>query len=162
MIDEYQKLLKEAKSKKKETKKFFQKLKKRVPKNLDQMVHKFHDEVFEEIDCLKCANCCKSTGPLFTRRDIDRISKHLRIRAGEFEEDYLRMDEEGDWVLQQTPCSFLGEDHLCSIYGDRPKACAAYPHTDHVGFGNILNITLKNTQICPAAYLVVEKMKNII
>ena len=31
-----------------------------------------HDEVFEEIDCLSCANCCKTTGPLFTEKDIEK------------------------------------------------------------------------------------------
>ena len=66
-------LPKDAKDKATETKKFFNKLKKRVPKNLDNQVAAIHDEVFEKTDCMSCANCCKKTGPLFM---ISKI-KHL-------------------------------------------------------------------------------------
>ena len=52
--------------KQKEHAKFLATLKKKKPKHLDQLVQKVHNEVFEQIDCTKCANCCKSLGPLFT------------------------------------------------------------------------------------------------
>jgi hypothetical protein len=39
------------------TKELFAKLKKKQPKQLDSIVHAIHDEVFEELDCLECANC---------------------------------------------------------------------------------------------------------
>ncbi len=74
-----------------------------------------HEEVFNEVDCLKCANCCKTTGPLWTSKDIDRVSKSLRMKAVDFESRYLKMDEDGDMVLQKTPCAFLGSDNFCSI-----------------------------------------------
>lgn len=158
MLEEYKEIISKAKGNRKPIKKYLSKLKTKKVKKLDEQVHSFHEEVFEEIDCLQCANCCKTTGPLFTDRDINRIAKHLGLKAAQFEEEYLRMDEEGDWVLKTTPCSFLGEDNYCSIYEVRPKACAAYPHTDHVGFQNILHLTEKNTRMCPAAAKVVEKM----
>ena len=41
-------LPKDAKDKATESKKFFNKLKKRVPKNLDSIVEEIHDEVFEK------------------------------------------------------------------------------------------------------------------
>lgn len=152
-------ILERAKTKKKENKKFLNKLKKNPPKNLDEQIHQLHDEVFTEINCLNCANCCKTTGPLFTKRDINRIAKHLGMKEAEFEAEYLKVDEEGDYVLQRTPCRFLGEDNYCSIYDVRPKACAAYPHTDHIGFHKILDLTLKNTLMCPAAFEVIERFK---
>ena len=70
----------QALQKQKEHKKFLENLKKKPPKNLDYVVQEMHDEVFEEIDCLSCANCCKTTGPLYTEKDIERIAKHLRMK----------------------------------------------------------------------------------
>ncbi len=148
-----------AKDKHNENKKFFAKLKKKPPKKLDSIMQELHDEEFEQTDCLQCANCCKTTGPLFTDKDVERISKHLKMKPQQFEAQYLKMDEEGDLILQQTPCSFLGADNYCLIYEVRPKACREYPHTDRKKFQQISNLTLKNVVICPAAYNIVEKMK---
>lgn len=144
--------------KQKEHKKFLDRLKKKPPKDLDYTVQEVHDEVFEEIDCLQCANCCKTTGPLFTEKDIERISKHLRMKAADFETKFLRIDEDNDKVLQQLPCWFLGEDNTCSIYEVRPKACREFPHTDRKKIYQINHLTIKNTVICPAACLFLEKL----
>ena len=70
-----QNLPQEASKKKGENSKFFQKLKKKPPKNLDYLMVELHEEEFSRTDCLKCANCCKTTGPLFTNADIERIAK---------------------------------------------------------------------------------------
>jgi len=118
-----------------------------------------HEEEFSKTDCLQCANCCKTTGPLFTQKDIARISKHFRMKPGDFIDIYLRLDEENDYVLQQVPCPFLGDDNYCGIYDQRPKACREYPHTDRKDFHKISSITIKNTMICPAAFNIVEEMK---
>jgi hypothetical protein len=83
---EYYKSL--ALQKQKEHKKFLENLKKKPPKNLDYVVQDTHDEVFEEIDCLDCANCCKTTGPLYTEKDIERIAKHLRMKSADFEKKF--------------------------------------------------------------------------
>ena len=148
-----------AKDKHNENKKFFAKLKKKPPKKLDDIMQDLHDEEFRQTDCLACANCCKTTGPLFTDKDVERISKFFKMKPQKFEEEYLRKDEDGDLVLQQVPCTFLGADNYCSIYEVRPKACREYPHTDRKKFQQISNLTLKNVAICPAAYNIVEKMK---
>lgn len=140
-------------------KKFFQRLKRRTPKDLDQTVHQLHDEVFAEIDCLQCANCCKTTSPIFRDVDIQRLARHLNMRPGEFIEQYLHLDPEGDYVLNAAPCPFLGTDNYCSVYDVRPRACREYPHTDRKQFQQILNLTLKNTEICPAAYEVVRRLE---
>ena len=148
-----------AKDTQKQNKKFFAKLKKRPPKQLDGIMQELHQETFSRIDCLECANCCKTTGPLFTEQDIRRISRHLRIKPADFTETYLRVDEDGDYVLQTVPCPFLGADNYCSLYEVRPKACREYPHTDRRKFHQIHNLTLKNTAICPAAFRIVEALK---
>ncbi|WGK66386.1 YkgJ family cysteine cluster protein [Croceiramulus getboli] len=148
-----------AKDKQKEHKAFFKKLRRKPPKNLDYLMQELHEEEFQRTDCLECANCCKTTGPLFTPKDITRIAKHLRMKETEFIATYLRVDEDRDYVLQTTPCAFLGADNHCMIYEQRPKACREFPHTDRKKFQQISQLTLKNVAICPAAFHIVEEMR---
>ena len=155
-----QSLPKLAAEKKKENLSFFKKLKKRVPKNLDQVMQGLHEDTFRQLDCLYCANCCKTTGPLFTNRDVERIAKLFKLKPKTFIEQYLRLDEDNDYVLQSVPCTFLGEDNRCSIYDHRPKACQEFPHTDRKKFHQISHLTLNNVGICPAAFKIVEAMKS--
>ena len=148
-----------SKDKHKENKTFFAKLKRKPPKNLDYLMQELHEEEFSKTNCLDCANCCKTTGPLFTDKDIERISKFFKMKPSNFIADYLRIDEDKDYVLQSVPCTFLGADNYCSIYEVRPKACREFPHTDRKKFQQISNLTLKNVAICPAAFNIVEQMK---
>ncbi|WP_190809577.1 YkgJ family cysteine cluster protein [Flagellimonas sp. S3867] len=159
MKEELGQLPKKAKEKHVENKKFFAKLKKRPPKKLDYIMQELHEEEFERTDCLNCANCCKTTGPLFTNSDVERIAKHFKLKPSQFIEQYLRVDEENDYVLKKVPCTFLGSDNYCSIYEVRPKACREFPHTDRKKFQQINDLTLKNIAICPAAFNIVEEMK---
>ncbi len=162
MVDLLQKLPQMAADKKLENKRFFKKLNRRPPKDLDYIMQGLHQEEFMQTNCLACANCCKTTGPLFTRKDVERIAKHLKRTGASFQEEFLRSDEEGDMVLQKLPCTFLGVDNQCTIYDVRPKACREFPHTNRKKFQKISNLTLKNVAICPAAFHIVEKMKKII
>lgn len=148
-----------AKQKLLENKQFFKNLNKQEQKSLDAIALKAHDLAFKSFDCLDCANCCKSTGPLFTKADIDRLAKLFRMKSSEFIDQYLQMDEDNDYILQQTPCPFLLEDNKCFVYDHRPKACREFPHTDRKNFYQIRNLTLKNTLICPITYKVVEEIK---
>ena len=148
-----------AKDKHIENKKYFDKLKKKPPKNLDYIMQELHDSEFKKTNCLNCANCCKTTGPLFTSADVERISKHLRLKPQQFISQYLRIDEDQDYVLQKLPCSFLDHDNACFIYEVRPKACREFPHTDRKKFQQISAMTMKNIPICPAVYNIVEEMK---
>ncbi len=142
-----------------ENKKFFDRLKNKKIKKLDEAFHPVHDEVFDEVDCLKCGNCCKTTSPIFTDIDIDRIAKHLRIRPAQLVKEHLHLDSDHDYVLNVTPCTFLGSDNYCSIYDVRPKACREYPHTDRKNIAGILPLTLENTKVCPAVFEIVEQLK---
>ena len=149
----------QVKFKRKENEQFFKLLKKVKPKVLDKLVHPLHDEVFECTDCLECANCCTTTGPLFTDKDIARISKYLRIKPSEFVAKYLRIDEDRDYVLQSVPCVFLGKDNYCTIYDVRPKACKEFPHTDRIKQYQLLKLTKKNMEVCPAVFTIIEKLR---
>lgn len=151
-------LLEKSQIDKDEIKKSFQKLKQKKPKDLDQTFHIQHEKAFQKIDCLDCANCCKTTSPIFRDVDIKRISKQLRVKEKQFIETYLRLDEESDYVLKQSPCSFLGNDNKCTIYEFRPLACREYPHTDRKNMHQILELTQKNVEICPAVGRIVSEI----
>jgi hypothetical protein len=159
MIEAYQKIVQQAIRKKTENKKFLDKLKKQKPSGLDQLFQEVNDEVFEKIDCLSCANCCTSTGPLFLNKDIDRMAKTQNLRPAIFTEKYLKIDEDGDYVFKAMPCPFLGSDKYCSIYEDRPNACREYPHLHQRNSLQKLGITYQNSLICPAVALALEKLK---
>ena len=144
-----------------ENKKFLQSLKRKDPRKVDDQFHRLHEEVFEETNCLECANCCKTTSPIFYQNDIERLAKGMRMKPGDFIGKYLRIDEDRDYVLQSSPCPFLDSDNYCMVYEDRPKACREYPHTDRKKMVQITELTFKNTMVCPAVLEIVERLKKI-
>lgn len=150
---------KRSKDKSSENLKFLQGIKKKDSRKVDRVFHEIHQEVFEEVDCLKCANCCKTTSPIFYQNDIDRIAKAMRIKPGDFITRYLKVDEDNDYVLISSPCPFLGPENYCTIYNDRPRACREYPHTDRKKMVQIMDLTYKNTLVCPAVLEMVERIK---
>lgn len=152
-------LLNKAKSSASANKNYFAKLKRNIPKHLDDKVHQFHDEAFEEIDCLSCSNCCKTTSPIFREKDIERLANHFRIKPSQFIEKYLHIDEEQHYVLNSAPCAFLDSGNCCTVYESRPAACREYPHTNRKRFHQVFDLTLKNAEICPAVFQVVERLK---
>lgn len=138
---------------------FFSKLNRIKPKNLDNIVSKHHYEIFENTDCLECANCCKTLSPTLYEADIERLSRNLKIKTSAFKDLYITVDEDKDYVFKSAPCPFLGADNYCMVYADRPKACREYPHTDRKRFYQILGITEKNMAVCPVVFEIVERLK---
>lgn len=152
-------LLKNWEKKSSERQKLYKQFLARVNKNkVIRELPALHEEAFEKVDCLTCANCCKNYSPRFKTPDIKRISKVLSLKESVFIETYLKIDEEGDYVLKTKPCPFLGADNYCSIYDDRPSDCRRFPYTDEDVFVKRPQLTLKNTGFCPAAYYVIEKL----
>ena len=160
MQDIINNLPKLAKNKNNENKKFFDKLKKKVPKNLDYIMQELHEKEFKNTDCLQCANCCKTTSPIFRQPDIRRMAKALRMKESQLVGQYLRLDEDDDYVLQKSPCFNLLSDNTCAVYEDRPLACREYPHTDRKNMYQIMDLTSQNTLICPAVASIVDKIVN--
>jgi Fe-S-cluster containining protein len=117
-----------------------------------------HEEAFEKIDCLTCANCCKNYSPRFKTPDIKRISRVLGMKEGQFIETYLTLDAEGDYVVRSAPCPFLGADNACSIYEDRPSDCERFPYTDEDVILKRIPLTLKNSSFCPIVYFVLSRL----
>ncbi len=134
-------------------------LKRKPSSRVDEIFHSLHNEIFETLNCLDCANCCKSISPIITNKDLEKISRKLKIKPFEMVERYLRIDEDNDYVFRQTPCPFLLDNNYCQIYDERPKACREYPHTDRKKIQQIFDLTLKNSKVCPAVYLILEKIR---
>ena len=159
MQDQLKSLSKKVQENKRAHRNFFIKLRKKTPKNLDAIMEKLHDDEFKKSDCLQCANCCKTTSPIFTNKDIARISKAFRIKTRQFIDTYLTVDADQDYVLKSSPCTFLADDNTCNIYDIRPKACQEYPHTNRKSFEKISDLTIQNLSICPATFNIVEALR---
>lgn len=127
--------------------------------DLDNVFETLHNKAFEIIDCLKCANCCRTTSPIFEQEDLGRIAQYLKLSVGDFIQQYLHMDEDGDFVLNGSPCAFLQPDNTCSIYEVRPTACREYPHTDRKPMKEVLDLVVENALICPAVSKIVEEFR---
>ena len=147
-----------ARNRKKENQTFYRRVKARPPKDLDERFARLHEEVFGVTDCLKCANCCKTTSPIFYEKDIARAARSLRMKPGEFTANYLKLDEDQDYVPNTIPCPFLQADNHCGIYEDRPTACREYPHTNRRKMHQILDLTLRNCMVCPAVLEITQKL----
>ena len=155
---QYKKEIEIARQQMTQSKKNLARLAKGNRKKLDELFHGEHEKAFKKLNCLACANCCKTTSPIFRDVDIRRISRRLRLSEKDFVASALRMDEDGDYVLQRSPCLFLEEDNTCRIYEDRPLACREYPHTDRKNMYQIMNLTVLNSAICPAVSLILQKI----
>lgn len=150
-----------AQEQQKANKQFLQKLQTKRGRGVEKLLPDLHDEAFSHIDCLKCAGCCKTISPRFKMPDIKRIAKYKGMKESAFIDQYLRMDEDGDYVVKFSPCPFLDADNYCSIYDARPGDCQNYPYTDSFDFIKRPNITYLNSTICPAVFYVLERLKKI-
>lgn len=140
-------------------KKLLFRLNKSKNKKINQLADQLHEDVFNEIDCLECANCCKSIPPIINDLDLRRAAKFLGMKPTDFQEKYIRIDEDLDMVIKSSPCPFLEEDNSCFIYEGRPRACREYPHTDNYEFLKNLKLHLKNSEYCPAVYHILDRMR---
>jgi len=149
-----------ARHRKNSLRKFLSKLQKNPPRKLDDLTATVEKEVWREIDCLTCANCCKTMSPTYTAGDIKRISSHFDMAVPEFKEKWLRKERgTGDWLNKSTPCQFLDLDtNMCSIYEIRPLDCVGFPHLPKKKMVEYMHVHKQNLEFCPATYRMIEKM----
>ena len=119
-------------------------------RGLDSLASGLNEKAFKTIDCLNCANCCKTMTPTYTKTDVKRISKHLGMSVHQYHEKYLEKDKTGDFMNVKQPCQFLRKDNKCSIYPVRPKDCSGFPHTQSKNFKQFIPDThIQNIEYCP-------------
>lgn len=141
---------------------FLSKLEKDPPRRLDKLTARAEGEVWKEVECLSCANCCKTMTPTFTPSDIRRISAHFNMTEDAFKKKWLKQERGGnrDWLNTQQPCQFLNlKDNKCSIYEIRPVDCAGFPHLPKKKMVDYIHVHKQNIEYCPATYKMVEKIK---
>ncbi len=145
-------------------KKFLTKVLKEQPRGLDKLAADTEKEVWKEVDCLTCANCCKTMSPTFNAKDLKRISAHLNMSVQEFKDKWLYFDKKDkDWMNKKQPCQFLNlKDNKCSIYALRPDDCAGFPHLAKKKMTDYMHVHRQNIEYCPATYRMVEKMKILV
>lgn len=148
---------------KKAFQRFLGKLDKKPPKDLFKNISTIQKEVWKEIDCLSCGNCCKKMTPTFTTADIKRISNHLKMTETAFKEKWLFYDKvDKDWQNTKQPCQFLDLlNNKCSIYEVRPADCSGFPHFNKRKPELYLHVHQQNVEYCPATFKMVEKLKLI-
>ena len=159
MDERYQNLITQMKDSQKQVTEFFKQLKRLKKDDCSTLFNNYHQEIEPQIDCRKCAHCCKTTSPRLNTTDIQRISKFLNIKKNLFIKNYLIEDEQKDMVLKSLPCPFLDTTDECSIYDVRPKDCKEYPHTDKEMTPLPLKLTKKNTTICPIVAAIILKLQ---
>lgn len=139
------------------------KVEKKAPLHLDQLAEKIDKEVWQEVNCLSCANCCKVMTPTFTVQDIKRISAHLGQTPKEFKDQWLVKDKNQDWTNKINPCQFLDlKTNMCRIYEIRPTDCSGFPHLAKKKMVDYIHVHKQNIEYCPATYAMVEKLEKAV
>ena len=147
------------KNKRKENLKFFKKLNNTKPKVLDKVINSSHETVFKGV-IVWSVLVLQTTSPLFTDKDIQRISNFLKIKPSIFVEKYLFLDDDNDYVLKSLPCVFLNDNNECRIYKVRPRKRVEIILTqDRVKQYQLLKLTQKNIEICPKVSQIIERIK---
>lgn len=128
----------------------------------DRILRRIAEQVEDEIDCTACANCCRVATVRLTERDIERLSKALRVSPQRFLSEYTAETEEEGVILRRDPngCVFL-QGNLCSVYDSRPDHCGRFPHLVR-GPGSIVSRMWEMTDracYCPITYNTLEEFK---
>ncbi len=126
---------------------------------LDAFVQQVFSDCAKEMDCTKCANCCKEASPHLDREDVRRIAKRVHRTQADFKRLFLIRDVDfGDYAFTQKPCPLLEKDR-CIVYPDHPQECREYPHLDKPGFISRLVNIIENYPVCPIVFRVLERLK---
>jgi Fe-S-cluster containining protein len=158
-------LVRRAHQKKKSLGLFLRKLKKNPPANLNKIVKQADAAVWAEVDCLDCANCCKTMTPTFTKAEVKNIAERVGMTYQQYFDKYLHIDDDnGDIVNNLQPCQHLGKDNKCVVYDIRPNDCRTFPH--HVRKDFLYQVEektyLNNVPRCPATLKFVENLEQLV
>ena len=126
---------------------------------LDRVVHETTDAVWKQIDCIACANCCKTLQIEVDADDVRRLAKRVAMPERAFAQKYVRRDTDKRQHLVSSPCAFLGPDGACTVYEDRPKACRDFPYLHETNFRSRSMTMIENAATCPIVFNVLQSLK---
>ena len=142
---------------------FLTRLENQPPRLLDEYSIVVDKEVWQEVDCLACSNCCRAMTPTYNGKDLKRIAGHLGMTIQQFKDKWLYKNREGEWMNKSTPCQFLDrKTNMCSIYEVRPVDCAEFPHLTKKKVKEYIHIHHQNVNHCPATFKWVEKLMAVL
>ena len=128
-------------------------------KRVDRIAKETHTQVFEEVKCTKCANCCRTLKAAFRPKDVATVSAHLGMSAEAFTKQFLTKNKQGNLEVNALPCPFLSAEGLCNIYEVRPEGCRDFPHTHKSSFASRSWTHSANALTCPAVFEILERMQ---
>jgi uncharacterized protein len=158
MILEITEIEKLAKKRRSENLRFITFIKEKDSRYIDHLVMDLNKYFSTKIDCTACGNCCTKLRPILAESDIDLLVKGKKMTRSKFKKEYVEMDEEGDMLFKNLPCSFL-KNHKCTIYHYRPEDCQEYPNLHKIEFTERIYGILENYSICPIVFNVIEALK---
>ena len=128
----------------------------------DRRLRKIAENIEEQIDCTLCANCCRVATVKPLDRDIDKMSRYLRLSRDVFLREYTMPSEDEGRILKRTEsgCVFL-QGNECTIYQARPATCENFPHLVR-GAGSIASRMwqfVDRATYCPIVYNWMETVK---
>jgi Fe-S-cluster containining protein len=115
------------------------------------------NEVWAEVDCRECANCCAAMQLQLTARDCAQAAKAAGMTSEAFRRQHTDKHHDGFWYLKAQPCLFLA-DKQCSIYEQRLSRCRGFPYL-HTNILDNMAGTLEKAAYCPLVFNVLERMK---
>ena len=98
-------------------------------------------------NCLNCPGyCCSYPRIALTRRDVERLARHLGISFEECERRHTRAAWGRKWAMRRKAdkhfgriCRFFDtEKRRCTVYPVRPAACRSYPGDGRCGYYDFL------------------------
>jgi len=143
---------------------FLDRVNRNPPPNLQSIAIKASGNVWNGIDCLSCANCCKTMTPTYTNSDIKKIASYLQMSIDEMKKKWLKKERgTKNWLNKTTPCQFLDlETNMCNVYEVRPADCAGFPHLTKKKISDYIHVHKQNLDECPATFKMVEKMNELV
>jgi uncharacterized protein len=124
----------------------------RDDEDIDGVVKALSQKYFALIDCMQCANCCRSLHIEFKQSELYTIASTLGQSMETFQKQSM---SEGS---VNPPCPMLN-GNLCSIYQNRPDICSSYPHLEQPEFTSRLMGVIGNLAICPIAFNAFEELR---
>lgn len=131
---------------------------------LDALVAGIAAAVSAQIDCTRCANCCRTLTVGLTPDDIPPLAQALQLPPEQVCARYVdreRAAQEDEWgVIASTPCPFL-QGRRCALYPQRPQSCRAYPAFTP-DFRYLAPAILSGAGGCPIIFNVLIRLERVL
>jgi len=127
-------------------------------RRLARLQREIVQRAWAEVDCTRCANCCRGMHLQVSLRDCSGLARALGLRPTEFRKRFVEWRADGHWYLRMVPCGFLNGDR-CAIYFSRPSRCRGFPYLDGTVRDEYVSAVLEKARYCPIVFHLLEELK---